>query len=274
MTLAAPMQAMAVRGEQVRQRVPILGMGIDQLDREGVARRIDGFLRDGGAHQILTVNLDFLAIGARDERFLRVINAADLVVPDGVPVLWAAKYLGFSLGDRITGPDLIEMAVAHSQLQGSSLFFLGAAPGNAAAAVERLRQQHGDFQLAGLYAPPFGPLDGAEDQRIRRMITDARPDFLFVAFGCPKQDFWISEHADLGVPVSAGIGGSLDFLAGTTKRAPVWAQKRGLEWMFRLRQEPRRLAKRYLVDDVQVLGKVLLSRFRRQHEAAFRGDVG
>jgi len=274
MTLAAPMQAMAGRDDQARERVAVLGMGIDRLDRAGVARRIDGFLRDGGAHQVLTVNLDFLAIGARDERFRRVMNSADLVVPDGVPVLWAAKYLGFALGDRVTGSDLIEMAVAHSQLHGSSLFFLGAAPGNGAAAVARLRREQGDFHLAGLYAPPFGPLDGAEDQRIRTMITEARPDFLFVAFGCPKQDFWISEHADLGVPVSVGIGGSLDFLAGTTKRAPAWAQKRGLEWMFRLRQEPRRLAKRYLVDDIEVMGKVLLSRFRRQHEAAFRGDGG
>ncbi len=274
MTLVAAMSAMPGRTSGQRERVPILGMQIDRLDRPAVAQRIDSFVRDGGAHQILTVNLDFLAIGARDERFRRVINAADLVVPDGVPVLWAARYLGSSLGDRVTGPDLIEMAVSHSQLHGSSVFFLGAAPGVAATAAERLRELHGDFQLAGTYVPPFGPLDGAEDERIRRSISDARPDFLFVAFGCPKQDFWISEHADLGVPVAAGIGGSLDFLAGTTKRAPAWAQKSGLEWTYRLRQEPRRLAKRYLVDDVQVVGKVLLSRFRRRHEATFTGDGG
>jgi exopolysaccharide biosynthesis WecB/TagA/CpsF family protein len=160
------------------------------------------------------------------------------------------------------------MAVEHSLAHGSSLFFLGAAPGVAAAAAERLREQYGAFRLAGVHSPPYGPLEGAEDAKIRRMITDARPDFLFVAFGCPKQDFFIRDHADLGVPVAAGIGGSFEFLSGAIRRAPGWAQRGGLEWAFRLYHEPRRLAKRYLIDDVQVVGKLLLSRFSRAQEAS------
>ncbi|HEY8172001.1 MAG TPA: WecB/TagA/CpsF family glycosyltransferase, partial [Dehalococcoidia bacterium] len=125
-----------------------------------------------------------------------------------------------------------------------------------------------------IYAPPHGSLSGEEDTKIRALISAAAPDFLFVAFGCPKQDFWIREHLDLGVPVSVGVGGSFDLLSGAIKRAPAWAQRNGLEWAFRLYHQPRRLAKRYLVDDVQVVGKLLLSRFSDTHEAVQAGDGG
>ena len=251
-------------------RVEILGMGIDPLTHKEVAEQIDRYVRLGGSHQIVTVNLDFLAIGSRNPAFRSLVNEADLVTADGVPVRWAARYLGSSLPARVTGPDLIDMAVAHSQSQGSSIFFLGAAPGVAAVAADTLAATRGAFNVAGVYSPPIGPLDGAEDVYIRRLITDARPDFLFVAFGCPKQDFWIQEHRDLGVPVSAGIGGSFDFLAGRTKRAPAWAQSRGLEWVFRLSGEPRRLAKRYLLDDVQVLGRIGVSKLTRSRRNVAR----
>ena len=260
MTLASTLQPPPVRARGA-DRVSLLGMSIDRLDRAGAAAAIDGFVRGGGHHQIVTVNLDFLSIGSRNEEFRALVNDAALVVPDGMPVLWAARYLGGSLPQRITGPDLIHLAVEHSVRHGSSLFFLGAPAGVAAEAAHQLRAEYGDFNIAGIYSPPFGSLDGAEDEKIRRMIADARPDFLFVAFGCPKQDFWIRDHADLRVPVCAGIGGSFEFLSGAIPRAPEWAQKRGLEWTFRLYRQPRRLAKRYLVDDVQVVGKLLASRF-------------
>lgn len=253
-----------------RSRVEILGMGIDPFTHAEVANELDAYVQIGGSHQVVTVNLDFLAIGSRNPAFRSLVNDADIVTADGVPVRWAARYLGGSLPARITGPDLIEMAVRHSRTHGSSVFFLGAAPGVAAAAVERLSVAHGAFHVVGVYAPPIGPLDGAEDLHIRRLINDARPDFLFVAFGCPKQDFWIQEHRDLGVPVAAGIGGSFDYLSGRTRRAPRWAQSRGLEWVFRLSGEPRRLAKRYLVDDVQVLGKIGVSRLTRSRRSAAR----
>lgn len=254
-----------------RDRVRLLGMGIDRLDYAGVEGRMAEMVAAGGHHQAVTVNLDFLAVGSRSPAFRTLVNDAALVVPDGTPVLWGARYLGAPLYGRITGPDLIEMAVRHSQAHGSSLFFLGAAPGVAGTAADRLAETHGAFNLAGVYSPPFGPLDGDEDKRIRGIITGARPDFLFVAFGCPKQDFWIRAHADMGVPFCAGIGGSFEFFSGKIARAPRWAQTSGLEWAFRLYHEPRRLARRYLVDDMQVLGKLVLSRFSRAYEAPSPG---
>lgn len=256
-------------------RTYLLGMGVHRITRTAVESRLDDWSRMGETHQVLTVNLDFLSIGSRDERFRQLVNSAALVVPDGVPVLWAARYLGRPLAERITGLDLIEMAVRHSIEHGSSLFFLGAAPGVAERAAARLAQRFGGFRLAGAYAPPFGALDDpAEDAHIRSLIADSKPDFLFVAFGCPRQDFWIRDHADLGVPVAVGIGGSFDLLSGDIRRAPRWAQRAGLEWAFRLFHEPRRLAKRYLVDDVQVVGRLLLSRFSSTHEAAHPGEGG
>jgi N-acetylglucosaminyldiphosphoundecaprenol N-acetyl-beta-D-mannosaminyltransferase len=255
-----------------RQCVEILGMRIDRLSRSAVAQQLAAFVVAGGAHQAVTVNLDFLSIGSRDPAFRDLVNSADLVTADGTPVRWAARYLGSSLPARITGPDMIELAVRHSLTHGSSIFFLGAMPGIAAAAAERLIAEHGRFSIAGMYAPPLGPLDGEEDVRIRKLVNDARPDFLFVAFGCPKQDFWIREHADLGVPVAAGIGGSFDYLSGRIPRAPRWAQRSGLEWAFRLYREPRRLAKRYLIDDVQVLARIGASRFTRKQEAFSQGE--
>lgn len=272
MTIASPLLRAAA--PMTRDRVSLLGMGIDRLGRDAVAAKLDAFVRDGRAHQVVTVNLDFLSVGTRDSAFRQLVNDADLAVPDGQPLLWAARYLGGSLRERVTGLDLIEMAVRHSAEHGSSLFFLGAAPGVAEGAAERLRERFGVYSFAGAYAPPFGSLAAAEDERIRQLVRDARPDFLFVAFGCPKQDFWIREHLDLGVPVGAGIGGSFDLLSGRIRRAPRWAQRSGFEWAFRLYREPRRLAKRYLVDDVQVMGKLLVSRFSGAHEAAHSGDGG
>jgi N-acetylglucosaminyldiphosphoundecaprenol N-acetyl-beta-D-mannosaminyltransferase len=274
MTIAAQTFESAAALRAARERVHLLGMGIDRVDRAGVADRFDRFVREGGHHQAVTVNLDFLSVGMRNERFRALVNDADLVVPDGMPVLWAARYLGGALAERITGPDLIEIAVKHSLAHGSSVFFLGGAPGYASRAAEILRERHGAFNFAGEYAPPFGPLDGHEDRKVRRILRDARPDFLFVGFGCPKQDFWIDDHRDLDVPISVGVGGSFDFLSGAVRRAPAWAQRRGLEWAFRLRNEPRRLAKRYLVDDVRVLGSLLVSRFSGTHEASRPGDGG
>lgn len=251
-----------------RRRVSILGVGIDAVSRADAGRALEAFVEEGGHHQVVTANIDFLSIATRNVGFKQLVNDADLVTADGTPLLWAARYLGASLPERITGPDLIQMAARHSLTQGSSMFFLGAAPGIAAAAVDHLREKYGNIGVAGVYSPPIGDLVGEEDVRIRRLIRDARPDFLFVALGCPKQDFWIDAHRDLDVPVAVGIGGSFDFLSGRIRRAPSWAQRGGLEWAFRLAHEPRRLAKRYLVDDVRTVAQIGLSKFRAREQEA------
>lgn len=254
--------------DTVSPRASILGLPVDALDRHAVEERLARYVAAGSAHQVVTLNLDFLSIARRNSDFATLVKQADLVVADGMPVVWAARYLGHPAPARITGPDLIEMAVRHSQAHGSSLFFLGAAEGMSAAAARALTSRLGPFSLAGAYAPPFGAYSADEDARVRQMIRDARPDFLFVAFGCPRQDFWIQDHRDLNVPVAIGVGGSFDLLSGALPRAPRWMQRSGLEWAFRLSREPRRLARRYLVDDPPVAASILLSKFVSRSEAS------
>ncbi len=258
MTVATDMRTRAARADR---RARVLGVPIDALDLATVEARLDAFVRAGRHHQIVTVNTDFLAIARRDPEFRILVDEADLVVPDGAPVLWAARRAGFSIPGRITGPELIAMAVRHSQAHGSSLYLLGGAPGVAERAVRRLRGAMGPFEVAGISAPAVG-VDAAHEEHIAQMVREARPDFVFVGFGCPKQDFWIRRHRDLLPAVCVGVGGSFNYLSGDVRRAPAWAQRAGLEWAFRLRSEPRRLARRYLVDDLPVVLQLCREAFR------------
>jgi N-acetylglucosaminyldiphosphoundecaprenol N-acetyl-beta-D-mannosaminyltransferase len=253
-----------VRHDDVRvknQRVQLLGIGVDPFTPDQVASELADYVASGTPHQVVTLNLDFLKVARKHEAFHSLVREADLVVADGMPVVWASRYLGTPIPERVTGLDLIEMCVAHSQQHGSSLFFLGAAEGLAARAAQKLATRLGQYSVAGAYSPPFGTYTAAEDAKVRRMIRDANPDFLFVAFGCPRQDFWIHEHRDLGVPVSIGVGGSFDLLSGALPRAPKWMQRAGLEWAFRLTREPGRLGRRYLLEDPPIAARLLLSKF-------------
>ena len=245
-------------------RVPLLGVPVHPLPPGDVASRLDGFARSGQHHQIVTVNTDFLAIGRRNPEFRDVVENASLVVPDGAPVLWALRLRGHQVPARTTGHDIIEMAVAHSVRHGSSIFFLGGSPGTAYSAAEALTNRFGRFTIAGISAPDAG-VSAASDAAIAREVADARPDFVFVGFGCPKQDFWIHRHRDVLHAVCVGVGGSYSYISGQLRRAPGWAQRAGLEWAFRLKAEPRRLLRRYVMDDMPTL-------LRLGREAVFTRD--
>jgi N-acetylglucosaminyldiphosphoundecaprenol N-acetyl-beta-D-mannosaminyltransferase len=221
-----------------------------------VGQLLEDMRRAGGHRQILTLNTDFIAIARRDERFRRLAWQADLIVPDGAPVLWAARRLGHRLATRVTGPDLIEMAVRHSQKHGSSLYLLGGVAGTPERAAAALRLRHGDFNLAGASSPEIGS-DPSRDAETAREVAASNPDFVFVGLGCPKQEFFIREHREtLSNAVCAGVGGTFSYLSGDITRAPGWAQRSGLEWFFRVLREPRRLARRYLVDDLPIVFKL------------------
>jgi N-acetylglucosaminyldiphosphoundecaprenol N-acetyl-beta-D-mannosaminyltransferase len=238
------------------ERVSLLGAPLDAVDSASVASLLDDFRAAGGHRQVLTLNTDFIAIARRDDGFRRLAWQADLIVPDGAPVLWAARRLGHSLSSRVTGPDLIEMAVRHSQEHGSSLYFLGGVPGTPERAAKALRARLGEFRLAGTSSPDMG-LDAARDAEIAREVAATDPDFVFVGLGCPKQEFFIRQHRDiLRDSVCAGVGGSFSYLSGDIRRAPGWAQRSGLEWLFRVMRQPRHLARRYFVDDLPIVFKL------------------
>jgi len=245
--------------EPARGRIDLAGVLIDQIDLASAVNRIRGFLDSGQAHQIVTVNLDFVSIAQRDPAFRETINQADLAVADGMPLVWVSRLKGQALARRITGVELVHESCLLAAELGRSVFLLGAAPGVAEAAARRLEDRYPGIRIADVYAPPFGAVTRAEDEHTVKRINDARPDFLFVALGAPRQDLWIrAHHGRLHVPVSMGVGCVLDLLAGVVRRAPNWMQGTGLEWSYRLVQEPRRLWRRYLVDDLPMLGKLLV----------------
>ncbi len=246
----------------MRYRVNLLDMWIDKIDIIGAVSQIDTFVRAGRPHQVMTVNVDFLRLGRENPAFQHLINTADLAVPDGMPLLWAARLRRDPLPARVTGVDLIVACATLAAAKGYTIFLVGAGPGVAAAAAAVLQARCPGVRIVGTYAPPLGSaFDHDENETTVRLIREARPDMLFVAFGAPTQDEWIRTRLQrLDVPVCMGVGGAFDLLAGRVRRAPAWMQRAGLEWLYRVAQEPTRLWKRYLVDDLPVVVRLLAPR--------------
>jgi len=228
----------------------LFGVLIDHVDSRAAVERFRRFLEAGGAHQVVTVNLDFLYLAERDAGFRLTINEADLAVPDGMPLVWLSHTLGAPLKVRVTGVELVHESCRIAAEADIGVFFLGGTPEVAARAATRAEDRYPGLRVTS-YSPPFGPISPEEDERIVEAIVRANPGFLFVALGAPRQDLWIREHRErLGVPVAMGVGCVLDLLAGTAHRAPAWMQSLGFEWSYRLMREPRRLWRRYLRDDL------------------------
>jgi exopolysaccharide biosynthesis WecB/TagA/CpsF family protein len=242
----------------ISPRVRLLNTVIDPITYGQAIQELERYVESGVPHQIVTVNVDFVRIAQENEDFRRIVNTSDLSVADGKPLLWAARWTGQELPARITGMDLVLGAAELAAGRGESIFLLGAAEGVAAKAAAVLREQYPTLKVH-VYSPPMGPFTDAEDARMIALIRASGARFLFVAFGAPKQDVWISEHLhELGIPVCAGIGGVLNFLAGTVKRAPDWIQRAGMEWLYRIMQEPARLWRRYFVEDLPIFTRMLM----------------
>jgi len=253
----APLPASVV--ELRRRRVDIGGVLIDQVGLEMAVERIRGFLASGSAHQIVTVNLDFVSLAERQPAFRETINLADLAVADGMPLVWLSKLRGQPLEARITGHELVAESCRLAVESRQGVFLLGATPLVVEAAARELQARHPGLTIAGTYSPPFAPLTPEEDARIIRKVRDAAPGFLFVALGPPRQDLWLRTHLEeLGVPVCIGVGCVFAILAGQVKRAPAWAQRSGLEWSYRLMQEPGRLWKRYFLHDLPLFARLVM----------------
>jgi N-acetylglucosaminyldiphosphoundecaprenol N-acetyl-beta-D-mannosaminyltransferase len=238
------------------QRVELLGLTLDDLDMDGALRRIGALIeRRTPPAYVVTPNVDHVVKLQDDPEFRAVYAGADLVLCDGAPLLWAARLLGKPLRAKVSGSDLFVAFAPLAARHGWRPFLLGGRPGAAARAAELLAARHPGFTVAGTYAPPFGfDRDPAEDARAVEAVRAAQPDVLFVGLGAPRQEKWIHRHLPaLGVPVSIGVGVSFEFVSGDVRRAPRWMQRAGLEWTWRLAMEPRKLWRRYLVEDTRFL---------------------
>ncbi len=210
---------------------------------------------------VVTPNAQHVVLLQNDLVFRQVYKEAFLVVPDGVPLLWAAKLLNTPLQGRINGTDLFEHLCAVTATHQLKVFFLGGRVGAAAKAAAALKLRYPDLD-ATTYCPPYGfESDFVESQRIDEMIKAAAPDILFLGLGTPKQELWISQNYQrLNVPISIGVGGSFDLMSGMVQRAPKIMQKIGLEWFFRLLIEPRRLWKRYIFGNTAFIYLIIKQR--------------
>ncbi|HIQ11275.1 MAG TPA: glycosyltransferase [Caldilineales bacterium] len=233
-----------VRGQrsEVGDRIPppviILGVPVHPVTFEGFLDVVAAFIAAGAPRQICTANPEFVMTAQRQPEFMRVLQEADLVLPDGVGLLWAARRQGVELPERVTGSDGIDLLAERAAREGWRMFLLGAMPGVAEKTAAILRARYPGLNVAGTY--PGSPRDG-DYPEIARRIKAARPDILLVAYGAPQQDVWIARHKeDLAVPVSMGVGGAFDFVAGVQRRAPRLLIRMNLEWLWRLVTQPWR----------------------------------
>lgn len=244
-------------------RFTVAGIGVDPLSHAEVVARVvqhcKATPRAAGPLSIFSCNVDMVARAERDPSFAALLSRGSIVTADGMPIVWLSRLAGAPIPERVTGADLVPALCREAAKEGLRVYFFGAAPGVADRAAARLAARAPGLRLAGVQSPPMGfERDAGLLADAVARIRDARPDLVFVALGAPKQERFILEQGGAtGAGALLGIGGALDMASGGVRRAPRWVQRAGAEWLFRLGQEPRRLAKRYLVDD-RVFARVAL----------------
>ncbi|HXJ23266.1 MAG TPA: WecB/TagA/CpsF family glycosyltransferase [Polyangia bacterium] len=247
------------------ERIRIGQLPFDAVDLSGTLDAIEDLVRAGAGGTVFTPNVDHIMVAEKDERFRQAYRRVSLSVVDGVPVLWAARLLGRPLPEKVSGSDLVIPLVERAAQRGWPVFLLGAAPGAAETASARLHERFPTLKIVGTDAPRVdlgSPLE--ERLAIARRVAETKPDLVLVAFGAPKQEIFCDETLDVLKPaVLVCVGAGIDFIAGVARRAPAWMSRVGVEWLFRLAQEPRRLAGRYLLRDTQFFIVVLKQLARR-----------
>ncbi len=218
--------------------IELLGVRVDDASYDDLLSHVDDFVASGQPHQIVTLNPEMLIAAHENSAFRKLLNGSDLNVADGVGLTLAARWLGCPLQGRVTGSDGIYVLAEHCARRGYRMFLLGAAPGVAETAAQRLTSLNPGLVVAGTYAGSPHPED--EEDVIAR-VREAAPELLLVAYGVPAEEAWIARHRQrLGVPAMLGVGGAFDFVAGVSRRAPPWMRRVGLEWLHRLVQQPWR----------------------------------
>jgi N-acetylglucosaminyldiphosphoundecaprenol N-acetyl-beta-D-mannosaminyltransferase len=229
----------------LRDVLKILEVNIDRLDMQGAVERVKNLLSEDGPSLIVTPNSEILAAAAEDAELARILNSADLALPDGAGVILASKIMGQKLPERVAGFDLITELFAQLENEDCSFYFLGSKPGIVDKAAAELKKRHPNLNIAGYH---HGYLDKELQQNVTAEINEKGIDLLLVGMGVPLQERFLDKNLDgLNVKAAVTVGGSFDVIAGEVKRAPLWMQKAGLEWFYRLVQEPSRFGRMLLL---------------------------
>ena len=227
-------------------KVRVVSLDVNVVEISDLIRQITA-LRSRGGGYVCFSTVHMVMEGFDDPAYADRVNAADIVVPDGMPLVWMQKRLGRREAKRVRANDLMIALCAHAEAAGLSVGFFGASEAVIEAIKKRAAADFPRLRVAYAYSPPFRPLTETEDAAITAAINTADPDMLFVGLGCPKQENWMFDHRARLTTVSLGVGASFDFFAGNVRESPPWLGRLGLEWLFRLTQEPKRLWRRYLI---------------------------
>ena len=242
-------------------RVNILGIGVSAVNMEQALGRIDGWVKAGKREYVCVCPVHSIMECRRSQQVRHIFNAAGMVTPDGMPVVWVARWSGFPHVSRVYGPDLMLAEMERSVASGHRHFFYGGGPGVSARLAGMMQKRFPGIAIAGVHEPPFAPLDELCTPETAEVINAARPDVVWVGMSSPKQDRWMARMRPmLDAPVLIAVGAAFDFHSGAVRQAPPWMQRSGLEWAFRLATEPRRLWRRYLVDNPWFLWELALQK--------------
>jgi len=251
----------------VRERVNILGVGVSAINMGMALEAIERWIENRDPHYVCITGVHGVTESWRDPALREIHNRAGLVTPDGMPLVWLSRALGHRHVERVYGPDLMLALCESSQSRGYRHFMYGGAQGVAEKLAENLRAKFPAIRIAGTYCPPFRCLTPAEDERVTERINAANPDVVWVGLSTPKQERWMAEHVGrVRAPALIGVGAAFDFHAGVKRQAPRWLGRSGFEWTFRLATEPRRLWKRYLVNNSLFIGLMMLQLLGRKPE--------
>ena len=237
------------------EKQQFLNTYVNNVTMDETIKEIEKMIKDNKKSYIVAVNVDVIIKIEEDDELKKATDNADMVLIDGKPLIWISKIKKKPIKEKISGSDLVPKLCEVANEKGYSIFILGGKDGIADQAKEKLENQYKNIKIVGTYAPPIGfENDEKELNKINEMINKTKPDLLFACLGCPKQEKWIAKNIDkYNAKVSICAGATVDFLAGNVKRAPKWMSNCGLEWFYRFLQEPRRLFKRYFIDDVKII---------------------
>lgn len=248
------------------ERIKFLNTEIDNLSMQETLQEIDRIIQEERGAYVVTPNVDHIVQLETNRELQKAYQNARLRITDGKPLIWISKLYKTPIKEKISGSDLFPLLCGLAAQKRYRMFFLGAAEGIAAKAAENLQRRYPGLQVTGTYSPPIGfENDSNEMIKIEEMVRSANPHILIVGLGCPKQEMFMYRNSEkLGVPISLGLGASFDFEAGNIRRAPKWMADHGLEWLFRITQDPRRMFKRYMVDDMKII--FLLWKYKKNKE--------
>jgi N-acetylglucosaminyldiphosphoundecaprenol N-acetyl-beta-D-mannosaminyltransferase len=232
----------------------ILGMRVDATAYADAVNRTLRWSGEGRGRYVCVATVHMVMEGHDDRNFQRIVNDADLVTPDGMPLVWALRLLGVSTASRVYGPDLLPAVCQEAEKQRVAVGFYGGSPEVLERMMAEIRRRWPSLPIAFSWSPPFRPLTPEEDAEVVARINQSGARLLFVGLGCPKQERWMAEHRARSPVVMVGVGAAFDFLAGAKHQAPRFLQRAGLEWLFRLVTEPARLWRRYLYHNPRYLG--------------------